>query len=235
MGERPRYTWQEAVVKYVGENQNQRSMKTTKENLRYLDKFLSNKLLDEISKKLIEEIKQQKIATGVSVGSVNRLLTVLRAILNAAKHWDWLENPPVIKLLADNAQRIRWITRDQANTLIAEWPEHLKPIVMFALATGLRETNITGLQWSQVDMIRKCAWIHADQAKGKKAIAVPLNQNALDTIKSQIGKHLTHVFTYNDRTIHRANCKAWRKALKRAGIDNFRFHDLRHTWGRAHV
>jgi integrase len=235
LNERPRYTWQEAVVKYVGENQNQRSMKTTKENLRYLDQFLSNKRLDEISKKLIESIKQQKIASGVSVATVNRMLTVLRAILNAAKHWDWIDSPPTIKLLSDNTQRIRWLTRNEATALLNELPEHLKAMVMFALSTGLRETNITGLQWSQVDMVRKCAWIHADQAKGKKAIAVPLNDDAVTVIKSQMGKHLTHVFTYKDRAMHRANNAAWRKALKRAGINDFRFHDLRHTWASWHV
>lgn len=235
LGERPRYSWQEAVVKYIGENQNQRSIKTTKENLRYLDKFLSHKRLDEISKQLIEEIKQEKIATGVSVATVNRMLTVLRAVLNAAKYWDWLDNPPVIKLLSDDSQRIRWLTQEQAKVLLGELPEHLKPIVSFALATGLRETNITGLQWSQIDMARKCAWIHADQAKGKKAIAVPLNDDAVTVIKSQLGKHLTHVFCYDGKTLHRANCKAWRKALVRAGIMDFRFHDLRHTWASWHV
>jgi len=235
LGERPRYTWQEAVVKYVGENQSQRSLKTTKENLRYLDRFLGDKRLDEITKKLIESIKQEKIATGVSVATVNRMLTVLRAILNAAKHWDWLDNPPAIKLLSDNTQRIRWLTQDQVKILLDELPEHLRPIVMFALATGLRETNITGLQWSQVDMVRKCAWIHADQAKGKKALAVPLNDDALSVIKNQLGKHLSHVFSYDGKILHRANCKAWRKSLIRAGITDFRFHDLRHTWASWHV
>jgi integrase len=235
LGEKPRHTWQEAVVKYVTENQNQRSLKTTKENLRYLHPFLADKKLDQIDKKWIEHIKHEKIATGVTVATVNRMLTVLRAILNAAYSWEWLDKPPLIKLLPDNTQRIRWLTPEQASALLNELPEHLKPIVTFALATGLRETNITGLLWSQVDMLKKRAWIHADQAKGKKAIAVPLNADAQAVIKAQIGKHLTHIFTYNGRPIHRANCKAWRKALKRAGIDDFRFHDLRHTWASWHV
>lgn len=235
LGEKPRHTWQEAVVKYVAENQNQRSLKTTKENLRFLHSFLSEKKLDEIDKCLIEHIKHEKIATGVAVATVNRMLTVLRAILNAAYYWEWLDKPPVIKLLSGDAERIRWLTHDQANALLNELPEHLKPIVTFALATGLRETNITGLQWSQIDMARKCAWIHADQAKGKKALAVPLNDDALSVIKAQIGRHLTSVFTYKGKSIHRGNCKAWRKALKRAGIDDFRFHDLRHTWASWHV
>jgi len=43
---------------------------------------------------------------------------------------------------------------------------------------------------------RRCAWVHADQAKGKKAIAIPLSDDALKVIREQIGKHSTHVFTY---------------------------------------
>ena len=91
------------------------------------------------------------------------------------------------------------------------------------------------LEWSQVDLIRKVLWIHADQAKGKKAIGVPLNVDAVEVIKEQIGKHQTRVFTYNGTPIRKFNTKAWRNALKRAGIDDFRWHDLRHTWASWHV
>jgi integrase len=104
----------------------------------------------------------------------------------------------------------------------------LKAMARFTLATGLRESNVTGLQWSQLDMQRRCAWIHADQAKGKKAIAVPLNEDALTVIRQQIGKHDTHVFTYEGNPVTRANNHAWRKALVRASIINFRWHDLTH-------
>jgi integrase len=83
-------------------------------------------------------------------------------------------------------------------------------------------------------MKRRCAGIHADEAKGKKAIAVPLNDDALLVIREQIGKHLTHVFTYKGNPVSVANTKAWRNALKRADIKDFRFHDLRHTWASWH-
>jgi len=45
----------------------------------------------------------------------------------------------------------------------------------FSLATGLRQSNVTHLEWSQVDLGRRSAWIHADQAKGKRDLAVPLS------------------------------------------------------------
>ena len=86
------------------------------------------------------------------------------------------------------------------------------------------------LEWSQVDLERGVAWIHADQAKGRKAIHVSLNSVAVGVIKRQTGKHPIRVFTFRKKPIRQANTKAWHKALKRAGIENFRWHDLRHTW-----
>ena len=105
---------------------------------------------------------------------------------------------------------------------------------VLSLATGLRAGKVTGLQWSQVDLTRRLAWIHPDQAKARKAIAVPLNAEALALIK-QVGKHRTHVFSYCGKPIIQLNTKAWYAALKRAGIADFRWHDLRHTWASWHV
>jgi integrase len=87
----------------------------------------------------------------------------------------------------------------------------------------------------QIDMQRRCAWINADQAKSNKAIAVPLNDDALAVIRSQLGRHPVKVFTYKGKIVNDANTKAWRKALKQTGIEDFRWHDLRHTWASWHI
>ncbi|MGB5728807.1 MAG: tyrosine-type recombinase/integrase [Thiogranum sp.] len=87
----------------------------------------------------------------------------------------------------------------------------------------------------QVDLDRRCAWIHADQAKARKAIPVPLNAEAVMVLRRQVGKHPLRVFTFAGEPVTRANNHAWRKALVRAGIENFRWHDLRHTWASWHV
>jgi len=100
----------------------------------------------------------------------------------------------------------------------------------FSLATGLRRANVTGLLWSQVDIVKRMAWIHPDQAKARRAIPVPLNAEAVELIRAQIGMHDTFVFAYRGKKITQVNTKAWHKALERAGIENFRWHDLRHTW-----
>jgi integrase len=130
---------------------------------------------------------------------------------------------------------VRWLTKNEESRLMQELPEHVKALAKFSLATGLRESNVTGLRWDQLDIQRRCAWIHANQAKAGKGISVPLNDEAIKIIREQLGKHHEYVFTYKSNKIIVANNNAWRKALKRAGIENFRWHDLRHTWASHHI
>lgn len=138
-------------------------------------------------------------------------------------------------MLKEDTRRIRWLTQDEAAKLIRELPAHLVDVVIFSLVTGLRKSNVTGLEWQNVDLVKRHALVHPDQAKTKKAIPVPLNTVAVDVIRRQLGKHQQYVFTYQKKRITQTNTKAWKKALKRAGIENFRWHDLRHTWASWHV
>ena len=114
-------------------------------------------------------------------------------------------------------------------------PEHLADLAAFSLATGLRAANATGLQWTQVDLTRRVAWIHPDQAKARKAIPVPLNAEAVLILRKWSGRHPTHVFSFRGKPIIQVSTKAWYAALARAGISEFRWHDLRHTWASWHV
>jgi len=99
----------------------------------------------------------------------------------------------------------------------------------------LRRANVAGLLWSQLDLARRTAWVYADQSKGRKAIAVSLSAAAVIVIREQLGKHSTHVFSFKGKPVRQVNTKAWRQTLQRVGIDDFRWHDLRHTWASWHV
>lgn len=138
-------------------------------------------------------------------------------------------------MLNEPTRRIRFLTREEAQRLLAELPEPLADMAAFSLATGLRASNVAGLQWSQVDLARRLVWIHPDQAKARKAIAVPLNAEAEALIRRQKEKHATHVFSFRGRPIQPLSTKAWYAARERAGIADFRWHDLRHTWASWHV
>jgi integrase len=192
--------------------------------------------LKAITRDVIDKITTIKQKEGVKPATVNRILEVVRAILRKAEcEWEWLDKAPTIRLLKEENRRIRWITHEEAERLIEELPLHLASMAAFALVTGLRMSNITGLQWCDVDLVKRHAWIHPDQAKTKKAIAVPLNSDAVGVIRKQLGKHTQYVFVYQGKPVSNCNTNAWKKALKKVGIENFRWHDLRHTWASWHV
>ena len=66
-------------------------------------------------------------------------------------------------------------------------------------------------------------------------VGMPLNDDAMAVLREEQGKHRERVFTFKGRPLGQANTRAWRNALKRAGIANFRWHDLRHVWATWHV
>ncbi len=230
LGDKPKRTWDEAAYKWLMETQHKKSHHEDVAKINWLQQFFRGKYLDELTRDVIAKIGELKLQQS-SPATANRLLALIRAILRrSALDWEWIDKSPVIKLYREAKRRVRYLSAEQANLLIQELPEHLADIVRFSLATGLRRSNVTKLEWSQVDMQRNVAWIHGDQAKAGKPIHVTLNATAIAVLTKQIGKNPKSVFSYKGRPIIQVNTKAWYKALKRAGIEDFRWHDLRHTW-----
>ena len=99
--------------------------------------------------------------------------------------------------------------------------------------TGCRASEITGLEWNRVDLNRHTAWLN--KTKNGTPRGVPLNVDAVEVLKEQIGQNLQFCFAYKGQPL-RADVTntAWHNALAKAGIENFRFHDLRHTWASWH-
>ncbi|SDY77211.1 Site-specific recombinase XerD [Nitrosomonas sp. Nm33] len=230
LGEKPKRTWDEAAYKWLMETQHKKTHHDDVAKISWLQQFFRGRYLDELTRDAIARIGELKLQE-TSFATANRLLALIRSILRrAALDWEWIDKPPVIKLYREAKRRVRYLSPEQANLLLQELPEHLADIVKFSLATGLRRSNVTKLEWSQVDLQRNVAWIHGDQAKAGKPIHVTLNATAIAVLTKQIGKHPKAVFSYKGKPITQVNTKAWYKALKRAGIEDFRWHDLRHTW-----
>ena len=236
LGIAPKHYWEEAVVRYLDEMQHNKSRDCDIRHFRWLAKHLDGKYLNDINRTLIERVTTARKKVGASNATVNRCMgLVSRVLRKAAFEWEWLDKAVKVRKLPENKIRVRFITYDEATRLIRELPAHLAAMAKFSLATGLRKSNVTGLQWSQVDLANRKAWIHAEQAKGGKAIPVPLSSEVIEVLRGERFKHPTHVFTYRGKTVNQINTKAWRAALVRAGITNFRWHDLRHTWASWHV
>jgi integrase len=244
LGERPSHTWEEAVVRWLRETEHKASQYDDINLLRWLDPHLAGVRLEEIDADRVEAIAQARKVTGVKNATLNRMLALIRAILRRAeRQWRWIDRAPSLRFFAVQESRVRWLTREEAARLLAELPEHLASMAEFTLATGLRAANVTGLEWSQIDLARRVAWVHPDQAKARKAIGVPLNTTAVLVLRRWQGRHHARVFCYQRQRggactwepVQEANSAAWYKALKRAGIEDFRWHDLRHTWASWHV
>ncbi|HDL6965346.1 TPA: site-specific integrase [Yersinia enterocolitica] len=190
------------------------------------------------------DVVEPFVEVPVSISTKAKHLALMKAIMRAAERdWKWIERGPVIKVPQERGKRVRWLEPHEAIRLINECSEPLKSIVVFALATGLRRSNIVDLQWQDVDLQRKVAWIHPEESKSGQAIGVALNDTACRLLRDQVGNHKKWVFVHQKSSTKSDGTKAaevrkmrvdgntaWRLALKRAGIDNFRFHDLRHTW-----
>jgi integrase len=235
LGEKPRRTWQEAVVQWSIEKQDKADYQKDVGKLKWLDQYFGGLYLDSIDKALIDKVKAGK-RDEASASTANRYLALIRAILRMARDdWEWIDKVPHIKLFKEPQIRVRWLTPEEAVRLLKELPQHLNAMARFSLSTGLRQRNVSYLRWDQVNLDLEIAWIHADQAKSKKAIAVPLNSDALKVLQNQRGEHPDYCFTYQGEPVDRTTTKAWYKALKRAEIENFRWHDLRHTWASWHV
>lgn len=198
-----------------------------------IKQFFKNKNIDEILTKDIENyIKHLRIDKGLSNATINRYLAALKKMFNIAIANDMLHRNPCvnIKQLKENNEKIRYLTIEEEKRLFEVLPEHIRPIVICALQTGMRRSNILNLRWEQIDFEYNFIEIEKQENKGHKIIRIPISKKLL-TEFNKIGiKHNGFVFI-NPETQKPYNTirKAWLSALKRANIQNFRFHDLRHT------
>lgn len=158
-------------------------------------------------------------------GTFNRYVNVLKAVgVKGLTH----KKPP--------RGRIRWLTAEEWQSLRKALPEHLVPMADLAIATGLRQANVFWLEWSQVDLARRKAWIHPDEAKAGEPIAVPLSDAAVAVLEQQRGKSEVWVFPMQDgNPLPKLKSRDWKAIVKAANIAACTWHGLRHTWATWHV
>jgi integrase len=230
------FLWQQAIVRYLEEFAEKNSLSDDKDHLKKLDPYLRSLKLDAIDMTVLQPfIRDRKSKDGVSNATINRALEVVRRILNVAhQDWRWLKGVPKIRMLKEPRRRVRFLRREEADRLIGFLPGHMKPIVEFALSTGCRAGEILGLEWSRVDLDRKVAWLDHGTTKSGEGRGIPLNADAVAALESTRGQHARWCFTYAGKRMLTSST-AWDSAKQRAGIEDFRFHDLRHTWASWHV
>jgi len=155
--------------------------------------------------------------------------------LNIAKdEWEWIDATPFAKFKISTPKNgvVRWLLFSEEACLMPKCPDWLKEIVAFALNTGMRQGEILSLKWSQVDLERQEITVLI--TKNKEPRTLPINDEVQNLLKAKMAtrKGSAYVFPSESGTMIGKNnlSRAFRKAVKEAGIVKFRFHDLRHTF-----
>jgi len=242
LGETPQYTFEQAAVRFLSESVGRKDYSTKVRHIAYwraqlagriISSLTTNEIKDALPTHVVREHQQHRTAMPATR---NRYLSTIRRMLNLCREWGWIASVPVLRPEPEPKIRLRWLTRTEAQQLLAavsrDW---LRDVTAFALATGMRAGEILKLQWSDVDLPRAMAWVTADKAKSGRARGVPLNPEAVEVVQRRIGTHAQHVFTRDGRPQKHVDPKMFARSCERAGIENFRFHDLRHTWASWHV
>lgn len=187
----------------------------------------------------------------VSRREVDLDLSRLKRMFNLAMDWELATSNPAarVKLYHDNDTRRRFLREEEetrllaaadqiaANADLARAPDvaisrHLGRLIRLAVHTGMRRGEMLGMQWGDIDFENKVIVIPARRAKGKRDRVIPLNTVALSLLSelSRTGGAAGLVFGNSAGRVNQNLERNWRKALQLAELENFRFHDLRHTF-----
>lgn len=200
-------------------------------NIKRLKAFFLGKYLHEITPLMVEKFKIER-RKEVGPATTNRALTWLKAMFNKAIAWGKFEgvNPVKgVKFFRENNERLRYLEKEEIIKVLSHCHDHLKPIVVVALNTGMRRGEILGLKWHDIDFRRDIIYLF--RTKNDERREIPMNET-VKTALIKVRKHPESPYVFcdkNGRPFYNVR-KSFSTALKKAGIVNFHFHDLRHTF-----
>lgn len=206
--------------------------------LRYVGDLDIRKVHDDTLRPFIDA----RLAEGKSPITINRTLEVARAILNrAARAYRDVDGfpcldtaPPLITTLPESPRLPHPIDWDEQDRIFRQLPDHLARMALFAVNTGLRDSNVCGLQWlwevAIPELKRSVFVVPPSEFKSRRARVVILNDAAWSIIETQRGKHPVWVFPYRGKRVNGMNNTAWQRARRAAKLRDVRVHDLRHTF-----
>jgi integrase len=243
-GVRPEVSFEAAAAKYVLENRLKKSLRNDINRLQNLMPWIGSMPIHRIHQGTLDAWKEHRLKEGKAAGTINHGIKVVNRILNlAATDWineyglTWLDRAPKLKLLPDQHKRQPYpLSWDEQRRLLAELPDHLVEMSLFAVNTGCRDQEVCNLQWewevSVPELDTSVFIIPGEYTKNGDDRLVVLNRIAASVVEACRGRHDRNVFTYKGEPTTRMMNKAWLRARNSAGLPSFRVHDLKHTYGR---
>lgn len=241
-GGSPRHSFEEAVQRFFNEATFKRTTRVAYRNSHNMIRpFVQDRYLDEIDRPLMGELISSRKSHGVSDATIRRDLTFLSSLCAMATQWGWLDTNPVTALNKRNLKtyrpRTRFLNPQELERLLAATAHHIRPAIVLAVETGLRKEELFGLTLSHVDLTRR--EITLDSTKSGAPRRVPLSDQAIGTIRilleHRTAKNSPYLLAKPDGNRFVDMKNGFEAARKRAGLNDLRWHDLRHTFASRFV
>lgn len=232
---------------------NHKSSKKTRRRLLNDCKAFHNVKLDSITPQMVEKWRTERVSKGNSPHTANRCFAYLRASLSKAVEWGFLEAHPLqrMKLIRTSSNVVvRFLSKEEEVRLrhalasretskkqtkplliLNTYSDHLMPMVLISMNTGIRRGELFNLRWGDVNLRQKRLTVTAKSSKSKKERHIPLNSEAIEVLSAwKEQQYITseYVFPNSQGKPLVTISKGWKSLLKRAKIEEFRWHDLRH-------
>ena len=234
-------TFHDLMEKYMNEHSalKKRSTERDRASLKHLYPFFGTYAIKEIAPKVISRYKSERLLARAKPATVNRELALLKhAFSLAVREWEWLQDNPVKKVSMEKEPqgRDRWLTEEEEVAVLQNCPEWLREAVTFAIDTGCRRGEMLSLTWKHVSIERGVATIYGQKTAEWRTI--PLTKRVCEMLSSKNARQKVRALrentVFSNGTGQPINIHELRwgfeSALKAAGIVDFRWHDLRHSF-----
>jgi integrase len=241
INKKPTRLFEEAIILLLKDGQGQSKFYCKQAHAEYFLKIFAGRDLSSItSDELADSIPKFHVKTKKPIANAtkNRYRSTILRAFSLAHKMNWIDSVPFVPRAKEPKVRVKWITKEKASLLIQnlrlQW---MKDVCFFALSTGARMSEIFTLTWHNVDLVNRVATVTNDNAKSGKARALLLNHDAVELIrKLRFRNKCEYVFTRStNKRVYDIDRRDFNDACQLSGIEDFHFHDLRHTWASWHV
>lgn len=218
--------FEQVLVEYL--SREDRLDRATRSRARHLADFFRGRSFHDITRTDVIRYIEKRRET-VAVATVNRELALLSAAIEEfnRRHGYTITNPASKMKAKEPEGIVRWISRQDAERLIACASPPVGDFIRLALYTGMRASEMYGLEWARVDFDRKLITLEAIHTKAERRRTIPIHPEARLALDSCKARHPGHLLVFGG-----VKCftKGFDGARRRAGLQNFRIHDMRHTF-----
>ena len=213
----------------------QRGVRTKKIHFAHFMRVWGNPLIHTLTVEVLDQYRARRLGEKVGPATINREMATLKHALSKAVEWRLLrktarEELTAIKKYQEPDGRLRYLSgQAEVARLLQACDDSLRPIVLTALHTGMRKSELLGLTWDSVDMTNGC--IRLTRTKNGKSRALPFNET-LWTLFSRLRTRQDVPWVFHDAEgrRHKETRYLFGAACKGAGLTDFHFHDLRHSF-----